>query len=356
MSENMSKILAAKAVLDAYREGKPESAEEAIGDLIADLLHLARSMDLDIEALFARAKGYFWEEYVPGENCYVVKDVTPCGSPGKIGELLCTCACDGNPETEDTAVCDGCDHETWSQASTSRETVALLNRAAAALETPGDLTPEEVQHVAEDLGVAADQLQAALDGRPFINPPMPILKHRGPPCSLYEVGRVCVGDKSRDCSECPNLVHVVVKQLFQFKVNFSFEAEDLKGAYRQLREALRLVQVGWETDDQWWDENGEAHGEKELQEAILAVLDEEEENEHSCPKCGCSMQESNISIGNIDGFRGETCLDCGFTQVDPNTPICKFCNRHCPPATAHRHQEGWVGDECCWDERLRSTE
>ena len=35
---------------------------------------------------------------------------------------------------------------------------------------------------------------------------------------------------------------------------------------------------------------------------------------------------------------------------------CKFCGLLAPVATAHRHDGGWVGDDCCWDERLRSTE
>jgi hypothetical protein len=36
--------------------------------------------------------------------------------------------------------------------------------------------------------------------------------------------------------------------------------------------------------------------------------------------------------------------------------LCKFCHKDVPMATAHAHDGGWVGDECCWDERLRSTE
>jgi hypothetical protein len=36
--------------------------------------------------------------------------------------------------------------------------------------------------------------------------------------------------------------------------------------------------------------------------------------------------------------------------------LCKFCRHQVPARTAHLHQGGWVGDECCWDERLRSTE
>lgn len=35
---------------------------------------------------------------------------------------------------------------------------------------------------------------------------------------------------------------------------------------------------------------------------------------------------------------------------------CKFCKNLVPKKTAHRHQGKWVGDACCWDERLRTTE
>ena len=34
---------------------------------------------------------------------------------------------------------------------------------------------------------------------------------------------------------------------------------------------------------------------------------------------------------------------------------CKFCNNQIPNDIAHLHQGSWVG-ECCWDERLRTTE
>lgn len=35
---------------------------------------------------------------------------------------------------------------------------------------------------------------------------------------------------------------------------------------------------------------------------------------------------------------------------------CKFCNRLCNKNTAHLHQGLWVGNECCWDDRLKSSE
>lgn len=35
---------------------------------------------------------------------------------------------------------------------------------------------------------------------------------------------------------------------------------------------------------------------------------------------------------------------------------CKFCHKSVPIKTAHLHDGGYVGDDCCWDERLRSSE
>jgi hypothetical protein len=35
---------------------------------------------------------------------------------------------------------------------------------------------------------------------------------------------------------------------------------------------------------------------------------------------------------------------------------CGLCGKRSDAATAHRHQDGYIGDDCCWDERLRSTE
>lgn len=40
---------------------------------------------------------------------------------------------------------------------------------------------------------------------------------------------------------------------------------------------------------------------------------------------------------------------------DVRTVPCKFCCQPVVTTDAYRHNCGWVG-ECCWDERLRSTE
>ncbi|MGW1615671.1 hypothetical protein ACWCQZ_40730 [Streptomyces sp. NPDC002285] len=42
--------------------------------------------------------------------------------------------------------------------------------------------------------------------------------------------------------------------------------------------------------------------------------------------------------------------------VDAELTDRMFCRRDVMLANAHRHTGGWVGDTCCWDEQLRSTE
>lgn len=49
-----------------------------------------------------------------------------------------------------------------------KELIALLRRAAAAIETPGDLTKEELEHVAEDLNIKATELENTEDTPPSI--------------------------------------------------------------------------------------------------------------------------------------------------------------------------------------------
>ena len=36
--------------------------------------------------------------------------------------------------------------------------------------------------------------------------------------------------------------------------------------------------------------------------------------------------------------------------------VCGICGVRTELRTAHRHRGSWIGDECCWDERLRVTE
>lgn len=40
----------------------------------------------------------------------------------------------------------------------------------------------------------------------------------------------------------------------------------------------------------------------------------------------------------------------------PKMVDCSLCHKPTPEATAHIHQGLWIGDKCCWDEALRTTE
>lgn len=40
----------------------------------------------------------------------------------------------------------------------------------------------------------------------------------------------------------------------------------------------------------------------------------------------------------------------------PPTVFCGICHNDCNAGKAHRHQGQFIGDECCWDEKLRSSE
>jgi hypothetical protein len=59
-----------------------------------------------------------------------------------------------------------------------------------------------------------------------------------------------------------------------------------------------------------------------------------------------------------------TCRACQHEMTDAQAReayehaprvLCFFCRARVPLCTAHIYQGGWVGDACCWDERLVST-
>lgn len=50
----------------------------------------------------------------------------------------------------------------------------------------------------------------------------------------------------------------------------------------------------------------------------------------------------------------EHALDFLDEYLDLDTVRCSLCHRLALAETAHLHHKAWVGDTCCWDERLRS--
>jgi hypothetical protein len=98
-----------------------------------------------------------------------------------------------------------------------------------------------------------------------------------------------------------------------------------------------------------------------------------------CPECG-SLEPFRIAVTTTTVFWDEgsdpldvsgemefeedgycTCMTCDYQgQVkdfrDVPTVACKFCDEQVLAKTAHLHRGSWVGESCCWDERLRMRE
>jgi hypothetical protein len=70
-----------------------------------------------------------------------------------------------------------------------------------------------------------------------------------------------------------------------------------------------------------------------------------------CRVCGW-LDEAHPEDPTVRLYHGDS---FDYEEPEQELVLCRFCQRECPASTAHRHQSGWVGDECCWDERLRAT-
>ena len=79
-----------------------------------------------------------------------------------------------------------------------------------------------------------------------------------------------------------------------------------------------------------------------------------------CPSCG----KRNTNQLDVCGVHHE-CYDCGIeytstvSQEDWDryaSVRCSICGKLASASDAHVHQGGWIGDECCWEERLRRSE
>lgn len=86
--------------------------------------------------------------------------------------------------------------------------------------------------------------------------------------------------------------------------------------------------------------------------SIHKVLGKDEEGVH-CIHCARPLKAGEKVQENEDGSYEH---DAGEGAPCPPTVVCGQCGNACLATTAHLHQGRYVGDECCWDERLRSSE
>lgn len=76
---------------------------------------------------------------------------------------------------------------------------------------------------------------------------------------------------------------------------------------------------------------------------------------------GAMQSVGSIALGFLvetaDGRKWHVDLwgDPVVKEVEICVPCC-HCGLEVSAETAHLHQGQWIGDECCWDERLRSSE
>lgn len=77
-----------------------------------------------------------------------------------------------------------------------------------------------------------------------------------------------------------------------------------------------------------------------------------------CMACGYPYSEAKYpDRDNIDNP-----LPCDSTEEEIIEYLkslqvkCKFCGKYVDANTAHLHCGEYIGDECCWDERLKTTE
>lgn len=85
--------------------------------------------------------------------------------------------------------------------------------------------------------------------------------------------------------------------------------------------------------------------------------------------CSCCSTPSPAAVLRVegDGVVFRLCPGCAQllmhelkrhvkSPTEAEDVTCSLCGRPCKAAAAHLHQGEWVGDECCWDERLRASE
>ena len=68
-----------------------------------------------------------------------------------------------------------------------------------------------------------------------------------------------------------------------------------------------------------------------------------------------SLVEAAYQRGRRDEQRSQNAAGSGRLAFREFV-LCSLCSETCDPKTAHIHQGKYIGDACCWDERLRSSE
>jgi hypothetical protein len=81
----------------------------------------------------------------------------------------------------------------------------------------------------------------------------------------------------------------------------------------------------------------------------------EKEAEILCKEGNVAYEDSETQEGDDEWIETlEVEEDENAAPEAAGVVLCSLCGKSVPAKTAHLHQNEWVGDECCWDERLRA--
>jgi len=68
--------------------------------------------------------------------------------------------------------------------------------------------------------------------------------------------------------------------------------------------------------------------------------------------CVCKEREQLEGLADLIGDLLAEAAEAGIWK----TQMCSVCDARVPASTAHLHQGNWIGDACCWDDRLKASE
>lgn len=87
-----------------------------------------------------------------------------------------------------------------------------------------------------------------------------------------------------------------------------------------------------------------------LAEAIGKIWDWPQKYIHVLTEKELQLEEAQIQAAEEEAFWSDE------VQEKSSLVICSLCKNFCEVGTAHLHQDEYIGNDCCWDERLKASE
>ena len=122
-----------------------------------------------------------------------------------------------------------------------------------------------------------------------------------------------------------------------------------------MSDTKRSVQVGWGPGNPAFDKWNASWPPKEQTKTVKHQTRDRDQGESSASKkwrFAKGVRNTRHSLERkVDALKLKEELGLSTPGI-----TCKLCKELCNADQAHLHQGEWIGDECCWDERLRASE